>query len=290
MARSILRPVSPDEADVVLIEANYDRTSSFGKGADHGPRAVLDCLETQLEVYDRTSGTRPAERLGIARVDPGDLNGLDPEAMVAALRKVYASHAGRFRVMVGGEHSISNAAWLELAGQAAETTIVQVDAHADLRDDDADYSEEPFGRYAHSAVMRRAHELGFALVQVGVRAYSEEERRLFDDPRITVFEWGPDEPPVERIVAAIRTEKVYLTLDVDGLDPAVMPATGTPVPGGLSWHYTVDLLRAVARGHRVVGADLVEVAPRAGDALTEYGAAQLIYSLLGLALCRSAVR
>ena len=286
VVRSILSPVSPDRADVVLIEAGYDRTSSFRKGADRGPRAVLDCLETQLEIHDRISGTSPAERLGIARVDTGKLDELDPESMVAALRQVYARHAGRLRVLVGGEHSISNAAWLELSADAGETTIVQIDAHADLRADDTAYAEKSSGRFAHSAVMRRAHELGFALVQVGVRAYSAEERELFADPRITVFEWGAEEPAVDEIVSCIRTRNIYLTLDVDGLDPSVMPATGTPVPGGLSWYYTVELLRALTASCRLVGADLVEVAPRADDPRTEYAAAQLIYSLLGLALCR----
>jgi agmatinase len=163
--------------------------------------------------------------------------------------------------------------------------VLQIDAHADLREDDSDYADRPAGRFAHSAVMRRALELGFPLVQVGVRAYSAAERELFGHPRTTVFEWGAPEHPVERVVGAIRTRDVYVTLDVDGLDPSIMPATGTPVPGGLSWYYTVDLLREVLARHRLVGADVVEVAPRSGDVRTEYGAAQLVYSLVGLALC-----
>lgn len=285
MTESILRFHPPETAEVVLIEAAYDRTSSFGKGADRGPAAVLDCLETQLEIHDRVSGSAPAEELAIARVSGGDLEALEPETMVAELRRSYDRYAGRLRVLVGGEHSVSNAAWLALADRASQITIVQIDAHPDLRADDADYNERPFGRYAHSAVMRRAHELGFRLVQVGIRAYSRDERALFDDERITVFEWGARTPTVDEVASAIRDEEIYITLDVDGLDPSVTPATGTPVPGGLSWYYTLDLLRAVTRGRRLVGADLVEVAPRPHDVRTEYAAAQLIYSLLGLALC-----
>ncbi|HXV78207.1 MAG TPA: agmatinase [Candidatus Polarisedimenticolaceae bacterium] len=284
MADSIINCADPARADVVLIGAGYDGTSSFGKGADRGPAAVRDCLDHQIEFDDRISGGNPAERLAIAWVDADDLAGLPPAAMVERLERRYRAHDGRLRVLVGGEHSISNAAFRAWAGEAGEITVVQIDAHADLRDDDSDYNDEPHGRFAHCSVMRRAHEAGYRLCQIGIRAYSAAERELFDDPRITVWEWGREPAPAERIVDSIATERVYLTLDVDGLDPALAPATGTPVPGGLGWYQTTALLRALTRRHRVVAADVVEVCPRPGDRLTEYAAAQLIYSLIGLAL------
>jgi len=288
VAESILNCADPGDADVVLIGARYDGTSSFGKGADEGPAAIRACLDRQIEFLDRVSGGSPAERLRIAWVDAGELGKLDPRSMVERLTDVYRSHATAWRLLIGGEHSVSNAPFLALADRADRTTILQIDAHADLRADDSDYNDTPHGRYAHCSVMRRAHELGYHLVQVGIRAYSDEERALFDDPRVTVFEWGPRPAGVDEIVRAIRTEEVYVTVDADGLDPAVMPATGTPVPGGLSWYDTVELLRATAAGHRLVGADLVEVAPREGDVRTEYAAAQLAYSLIGLATARRA--
>jgi agmatinase len=271
------------DADVVLLAAPYDRTSSFGKGAQRGPAAIRGCMETQIELYDRVSRSIPARDRRIAWVEVEGLERLEPAAMVERLAAVYREHAPRFRVLVGGEHSISNAAFRAWAHRAEEITVLQIDAHADLREDDGDYNPQPWGRYAHCSVMRRAHELGYRLLQVGLRAYSEAERELFEDPRITVFEWGAETPAPGRVVDAIRTRDVYLTLDVDGLDPACMPATGTPVPGGLDWYYAMELLSAVARSRRLVGADVVEVCPRAGDARTEYGAAQLIYSLIGLA-------
>lgn len=283
MAASIINCQEPRDADVVLIGARYDGTSSFGKGADRGPQAIRACLDRQIEFYERTTGTSPAERLRIAWVDAGDLARLDPAGMVERLTAEYTRLAPAFRFLVGGEHSVTNAPLAALADRAARTTILQIDAHADLRLDDSDYNDTPHGRFAHCSVMRRAHELGFRLVQVGLRAYSEEERELFDDPRISVFEWGPRPAGIPEIVAAIATEEVYITIDADGLDPAVMPATGTPVPGGLSWYDTVELLAATARARRIVGADLVEVAPREGDSRTEYAAAQLIYTLLALA-------
>jgi agmatinase len=284
VADSIINCADAEQADVVLLGAAYDVTSSFGKGADRGPAAIRDCLDHQLEFHDNISGGNPASRLRIAWEETGDLNRLSPEAMVTQLGQTYRRHDGRFRVLVGGEHSISNAAFIAHSDDAAEISIVQIDAHADLRQDDSDYNDKPHGRYAHCSVMRRALELGYQIVQVGLRAYSAEERAIFDDPRVTSWLWESNPPATERIISSIPTERVYLTLDVDGLDPSVMPATGTPVPGGLGWYQTVDLLRALTRKHRLVGADVVEVCPRPGDQVTQYAAAQLIYSLIGLVL------
>jgi len=278
VAESIINCARPEDADVVLLGAPYDRTSSFGKGADRGPAAIRACLDTQLEFYDRVSDRSPARECRIAWVDVEGLGELEPEAMVQRLTEEYGRHASRLRMLIGGEHSVSNAAFRALAARADEITVLHIDAHADLRADDSDYLDRPWGRYAHCSVMRRAHDLGYRLVQVGVRAYSTEERAMFEDPRITVFEWGPRPPSAEEIVDAIPTADVYLTLDADGLDPACMPATGTPVPGGLGWYYTLELIAAVARSRKLIGADLVEVAPREGDVRTEYAAAQLVYT------------
>jgi agmatinase len=166
-------------------------------------------------------------------------------------------------------------------------TVVQIDAHLDLRDDDSDYNDHDPSRYAHSCVMRRACELGFRTCSIGIRAYSREEQRFALEHGLPVFEWGRGaEPAIETVLAAIRTERVYLTIDVDGFDPAVTPATGTPVPGGLSWDYGTRLLRALVLAKDVVGADIVEVAPVAGSALTEYAAAQLAYDILSYRLLK----
>jgi agmatinase len=283
MANTVINCEQSEQAEVVLLGAPYDRTSSFRKGADRGPAAIRACLDTQIELYDRISDCSPARELRIAWVDVKGLAGLEPEAMVERLTEEYRRHAASLRILIGGEHSVSNAAFRVHAEQASEITVLQIDAHADLRADDSDYNDNPWGPYAHCSVMRRAHDLGYRLVQVGVRAYSAAERELFDDERITVFEWGRARPTVAEVVEAIPTEKLYLTLDADGLDPACMPATGTPVPGGLDWYYTLDLLVAATRGRRLIGADLVEICPRDGDVRTEYAAAQLVYSLIGLA-------
>jgi agmatinase len=192
-------------------------------------------------------------------------------------------------VLLGGTHAVSIGALQAHAARqrAQDVTVLQIDAHLDLRDDDSDYNERDPSRFAHSCVMRRACDLGFRTCSVGSRAYAREEYQYALDHSLPVFEWGRGaEPAIEEVLAAIATERVYLTVDVDGFDPAVAPATGTPVPGGLSWAYGTRLLRELFRTREVIGADIVEVAPVAGSGLTEYAAAQLCYDLLAYKLLK----
>lgn len=289
MPASIINCDNPRDADVVLIGANYDVTSSFGKGARKGPAAIVNCLDRQIEFYERFTKTVPADQLKIAYHDLGDLNTLSPEAMVEHVRDAYEEHfmARKFLILLGGEHSASNGPWQVIAKRedAENITIVQIDAHLDLRDTDADYSDEPHGKYAHACVMRRAVELGYNTVRVGVRAYAQEEYDFAKSKGLTIFEWGKGKAPTpEEIIAAIKTDKVYLTIDVDGIDPAYMPATGTPVQGGLEWYFTLEFIKELFQKKNVIAADIVEVAPRAADTLTEYGAAQICYSIIAYKL------
>jgi agmatinase len=240
-----------------------------------------------METYDRYAEAMPSPDRKVALCEVSDVNGGSPADMVARVRQQYQEHIdhGAFVMMLGGEHSISTGAFQALASRrnAPEVTIVQVDAHLDLRPDDSDYAEQPHGIYAHCTPMRRAHELGFRSVHVGIRAYSREEMDFAQKNNLPIFEWGvgPRPDPAE-VIDAVATDLVYLTLDVDGLDPSCMPATGTPVPGGLDWYYTINLLRELYRRKDVIGADIVEVAPRPDDVVTEYAAAQLCYTMLTL--------
>lgn len=279
--------LNADEANVVLLCAPYDRTASFRKGTVNGPAAIVDALKYQMETYDRVAGAMPAPDRKVALRELRGLNRCSPAAMVARVKREYERHIAHdaFVVLLGGEHSVTTGALQAWAGRhdAREITVCQIDAHFDLRPDDSDYSDAPHGPYAHSTVMRRAHELGFRCVHVGVRAYAREEMDYARRNGLGVFEWGngPVPKPAE-IVQAIPTSRVYLTIDADGIDPAHMPATGTPVQGGLEWYYALRLLREIFTRKEVVGCDVVEVAPRADDVLTEYGAAQLCYTMLAL--------
>jgi agmatinase len=277
----------PSAANIVLLCVPYDRTASFSKGAVKGPSAIVSSLKYQMETYDRVAESMPSPSRKVALRELANLNWCSPPAMVARVKQEYEEHIdhGAFVLMLGGEHSVSTGAFQALASRydAREITVCQIDAHFDLRHDDSDYSDAPHGIYAHCTVMRRAYELGFKCVHVGVRAYAKEEMDFARQNGLGVFEWGKGPAPDPSvIVEAIATDRVYLTVDVDGLDPAYMPATGTPVQGGLEWYYAMDLLRELYRRKNVIGADVVEVAPRPFDVLTEYGAAQLCYTMLAL--------
>ncbi len=275
----------PSGANIVILCAPYDRTASFRKGAVKGPAAIVSSLKYQMETFDRFTGSMPSPERKIAVSELRNLNRCSPAVMVDRVKKEYEQHInhGAFVLMLGGEHSISTGALQALASRydSREITVCQIDAHLDLRCDDSDYSDSPHGTYAHCTVMRRAFDLGFKCVHIGIRAYAKEEMDFARDNGLKVFEWGRGPVPnPEVIVESIATDLVYLTIDVDGIDPAHMPATGTPVQGGLEWYYTFDLLRKLFESKRVIGADVVEVAPRPFDVLTEYGAAQLCYTIL----------
>ena len=277
----------PSAANIVLLCVPYDRTASFRKGAAKGPAAIVSSLKYQMETYDRVAESMPSQSRKVALRELGNLNRCSPPIMVARVKQEYEKHIdhGAFVLMLGGEHSVSTGAFQALASRhdAREITVCQIDAHLDLRHDDSDYSDAPHGIYAHCTVMRRAYELGFKCVHVGVRAYAKEEMDFALHNGLVVFEWGKGPVPDPTVIVdSITTDRVYLTLDVDGLDPACMPATGTPVQGGLEWYYAMDLLRELYRRKNVIGADVVEVAPRPFDVLTEYGAAQICYTMLAL--------
>jgi agmatinase len=274
-------------ANTVILCAPYDRTASFRKGTVNGPAAILDSLKYQVETWDRYAEAMPSPERRVAVSELKKLNKCAPEEMVKRVKEEYAKHLerGAFVFMLGGEHSVTTGALMALASRenAKDITVCQIDAHLDLRPDDADYNDNPHGKYSHCTPMRRAYDLGFKCVHIGARAYSREEMDFARKNGHKVFEWGKGRvPPVEDIVKAITTDKVYLSLDVDGIDPAHMPATGTPVQGGLEWYYTIDLLKQLIKRKKIAGADIVEVAPRPYDVITEYGAAQLCYTILAL--------
>ena len=275
-----------EPADVVAVGAPYDRTASFRRGCAKGPAAILSALLHQIEPYDRWSDSVPAKTHKIAYRTISPLNRFAPKTMISQVERQCAllHEKNAFVFLLGGEHTIMLGALQALAIRrpAREITVFQIDAHLDLHDTDADYRSDYYGKYAHGTVMRRAVDLGFKCISVGARAYGREEADFARENGISVFEWKGDRaPPPSEIVNAITTDFVYVTLDVDGIDPAFMPATGTPVQGGLEWYYTLELLREVFKNKKVLGADIVEVAPRPGDVATEYGAAQLCYTMIG---------
>lgn len=302
MIKTIINEKDINKADVVLVSAAYEKTASSHKGTIHGPKKVIECFDTQIEFFDRQFMVEVNNFVKIAHLNLGNLEKLSPEKTLAKIKGSYEMllKNNKFVFLLGGEHSVSIGAFEALAKKykSKDVTIMQIDAHCDLRQDDSDYSSHP-SDLAHSTVMRHASELGFPLVQIGIRTYSKEEYEYFSNPKnnVTVFEWparnashsdvgGGNQkvktrkPKIEEIISAIKTKYLYITIDVDGFDPSVMPGTGTPVQGGLKWWYGLELITKAINEKELVGADIVEVSPQKETVLTEYGAAQLCYTII----------
>lgn len=285
---SIISCTDLPKADMVLMSIGYDKTASHRKGAVNGGSAIIKCLHENIEFFDRYSKTEPGYDFNFYHHDVSRVNDLYPEDMVETVYKEYKNIKAhnKFIFVLGGEHSVSIGAFKALAEleNPAEVTVVHIDAHPDLREDDTNANPDQSrpSKFAHCSVQRRAHEFGYTLVQVGVRSYSKEEYEYAqkNNQTIKTFEWGQGATPtIEDIVQSIKTNKIYIDIDVDGIDPAYLPATGTPVQGGLEWYYTIELLRTLIARFQLVGAGILEVAPRQDDVRTEYGAAQLCYNM-----------
>lgn len=287
MVDSIFSAKNIDEADVVVVQAGYEKTTSSRQGTKEGPKAIVKMMDSKLELYDRKYNLEPCRKIKIAKKDLGNISSLSP---AKALLKITSEcekilDKDKFVFLLGGEHSVSLGLLQALSKKIdpKEVTILYIDAHCDLRDTDADYNDNPTN-LAHSCVARRVHELGYPLVQVGIRTYFKDEYKYFSNPKnnIKVWQWGNGNkvPSINEILDSIKTKYVYISIDVDGFDPAHMPGTGTAVQGGIEWWYGLELLERIITQKKLIGADITEVAPMRDSILTEYGAAQLCYSMI----------
>lgn len=266
-----------DSARVVILPVPYEATVSWGRGTRFGPRALLHASRF-MELYDHELDSEPY-RVGVHTLPELHLPASGPAEALKELREVVEVllDRGKFVILLGGEHSISAAPILAHAARKRPKTlsILQLDAHADLR---AEYEGTP---YSHACVMYRVRE-AVRLVPVGIRALCAEERDLIRRESLpVVFGHELAKPDwIDRVMGSLGPE-VYITIDVDFFDPSLMPATGTPEPGGGSWQPTLALLERVFRERRVVGCDVVELAPIPGLAHPDFLAAKLVYKLVG---------
>ncbi len=281
--------LQPDEAawetaGAAVLPIPYEATTSWGSGTREGPGAILEASR-YVELYDEALDDEPWH-IGIATLPPLHLTAAGPEEAVAQLRSLYEDllelAGGRLILALGGEHSISSApaaAWADRS--EGELSVLQLDAHADLREE---WDGTP---WSHACVMRRILEHTDRLVQVGLRALTREERSVIEARGLTTIYAHEMRRPgwVERAVDALG-EDVYITFDVDFFDPSLVPATGTPEPGGGSWWDAMDLLGEVFRTRNVVGADIVELAPRSDEAPSATVAAKLAYKMIGFHAAR----
>lgn len=268
-----------EEARVVVLPVPYDSTTSYQAGTRNGPRAIVEASR-HLELYDEESGAEPY-RVGVHTLPELEPALSSPEAMAARIEEVVREllDRGKFVVMLGGEHTVSVGAVKAFRERFSDLSVLQIDAHADLRDS---YCGT---RYNHATTMRRIIELAPA-VQVGVRSLSREEADLIRERNLPVYfsKDLADKPDWFQEPIDLLSENVYVTIDVDAFDPAIMPATGTPEPGGLEWRQVNQLLRALAGRRKVLGFDVTELAPMPGQAAPDFLTAKLIYRLIGYAL------
>lgn len=289
MVDRIINTKKLETANTVIVSAPFENSVSFMGGTEKGPEKIVDCLDNNLELFDIDLLREPAKEIKTAHVIIDSLNKLSPKD---AVEKIYSEYkkinSKTFKILLGGEHTVSLGALKVIAENEnpKDITILQIDAHQDLRDDNSDYNENS-NKFAHSCVMRRAHELGYNLMQVGIRTFSKYEYEYWQKNKktITVIECKNKMPSVNKIIKKIKTKKVYLSIDVDGFDPAFMPGTGTPVQGGLDWHYGLDLIQSVVAKKNVLSADIVEVSPQKDSVITEFGAALICYKILSKKFC-----
>ncbi len=270
-----------DDARAVIIPFGLEASVSYEGGTKKGPKAILDA-SPELEYFDEVFWRECFRDYGIATLKEPKIE-KDLPAALSQLEAIVAGvlEAGKFPLVIGGEHSLTAGAIRPFVKRHEQLTILQFDAHADLRDG---YEGEHF---SHAAAMRRCldHD-NVRLVSVGIRNISAEEIPFLatDSNRIDIF-WMKDRKvwDINDVASAVGTGPVYITFDVDGFDSSLMPATGTPEPGGLFWNEVMDMLDLVSQNAQIVGADVVELAPRKGLHACDFVAAKLCYKIMNYA-------
>jgi agmatinase len=270
----------PDRAGALVLPLPLDLTASWGRGTAAGPAAIISASH-HLELYDEELGVETALAVDGVATHPEPVLPTEPAAASAAIRDLADAVVDERRLLVslGGEHALT---WPVVEAHRKlwpDLCVVQLDAHADMR---SDYMGSI---HNHACPMRRLMESGVHVTSIGIRSMDAEERPFLDGPNSRM--WlahdvvGRLAERAEEIIATLPSEIVYLTVDLDGLDPSVCPAVGTPVPGGLGWYETLGFIRALARRTRIVGADVVELSPRQDLHLADAVAAKLVYKIIG---------
>jgi agmatinase len=272
----------PEAAKAVVIPFGLEATVSFAHGTAKGPEAII-AASPELEFFDEELGREPYRDFGIATLEAPSIP-QDVPAALSALEKIVKAvlAEGKFPLTLGGEHTLTVGAIGPQLRRYPDLVVLQLDAHADLRDG---YLGEP---YSHAAAMRRVLDLGVSrLVSVGIRNIAAEETAFLkaNSDRVSVH-WARERARwrLDEVVAPLAGRPVYVTFDVDAFDAGLMPATGTPEPGGLSWDEALGVLQAAAKVSPIVGADVVELAPIPGLHACDFTVAKLAYKLLTYAL------
>jgi len=267
---------SPEDSLFHILPVPYEKTVSYGTGTANGPAAIIASSQ-QLEAFDGIS--LPVEH-GIYTHPAIDCKASDREVLSEIEKKTASILAmGRIPVILGGEHTVSYGPILAAKKHFDVIGVVHFDAHADLRNE-MDGSE-----FSHACVMRRVHEKGIPLVQIGIRSFSLEEQK-YRDANSDIICYNASYIYRENCFTIDFPEDfpddIYISVDVDGLDPSVIPHTGTPVPGGLFWYDFFKFIESIPAAKRIIGFDVVELAPADNSSVSDFAAAQLIYNIMGI--------
>ena len=266
----------PATARVTIIPAPLEYSVCYMEGTRRGPQAILDA-SSQMELYDEELNWCPIE-VGVYTRPALDYRSMDHSAALKATgeaaREVLSR--GQLPLILGGEHSLSAPPIAAAHECYPDLTVVHIDAHGDLRDT---YEGTPL---SHACIERRVVDMGIPLTEIGIRSFSPEEVAFLKTGPDVAIVWGHQ---LAKGTAVIPWERLsahtYLTIDLDAIDPAEMPAVGTPEPGGMRWYQLLDLLRGIFRGTTVVGMDVVELCPMEGQTRADFLAAKLVYKLIG---------
>jgi len=258
----------------VILPVPYEQTTTYKAGTKEGPQAIITASK-QVELFDEELESEPY-KTGIHTLEELEATSRGPEEMIQRIyltgRKLLKDR--KVVVMLGGEHTISIGMIKAYKEKYKNLAVLQLDAHADLR------QSKQGSKFSHACTMRRVRELAPA-IQVGIRNISSEEYNWVKRNKIHLFyASGKDQRSVDQIIDSLP-EDVYLTFDLDFLDPSIMPSVGTPEPGGYLWYETLDFLRILTQKKKIVGFDIVELCPQPGNIAPDFLAAKLIYKLIG---------
>ena len=260
----------------VILPIPYEGTSSYMPGTSNGPQAIINASK-QVEFYDEELNTETYKK-GICTLDELEPDVSGPEKMVEKIYQAAKDLLDKKRILIslGGEHTISIGLVKAHKEKYNDLSVLQLDAHADLRDS---YQNS---KYSHACVMRRINKL-CDCVGVGIRSISQEESSFAKSKGIKLYfaREIKDNPGFMNDVLKSLSKNVYLSLDLDFFDTSIMPAVGTPEPGGLGWYETLDFLKKVIENKNVVGLDLVELSPLPGIIASDFLAAKLLYKIIG---------
>ncbi len=264
-----------EESRVAVMPVPYDGTTSFMAGTRYGPHAIITASR-QVEFYDRELDMDVAEKLGIHTLPEMEPDMGSAEKTVKRVEEMADGvlKKGKFPILFGGEHSVSVGLVASLAKRHKELSVLQIDAHADLRD------EYEGTKFNHACAMRRIREHVGVASQVGIRSVCRDELDYINKAGLGEYiHWGAEFD--EKKVLSQLTDAVYVSIDLDGFDPSDCPGVGTPEPGGIKWAQALKLLRMVGEKKKIVGFDIVELLPIPGTVQSEFFAAKLAYKLLG---------